>query len=376
MRLWPFTLERWQSVWENQVELNLSESGVHPLRLDEVLDAAGLSDLAAAPLGYPQTNGTPGLRATIAALYPGATAANILVTNGGSEANFVATWALLAPGDEAVVMAPNYMQLDGLVRTLGATVRPLALVEERGWALDHAALDELVGPRTKLIAVCNPNNPTGMVLSDTDRAALVAAADRVGAWLLADEIYRGAERDTDVETATFWGSYDHLLVTAGLSKAYGLPGLRIGWVVAPAEWADRLWAYHDYTSIAPSALSDYIATVALDPTRRPDILARTRGIIRANYPIVAHWATEAALFTWTPPAAGAIVTLRYGGPGLDGLPSEALAERLRREQSVLVVPGVHFGVEGTLRLGFGSDPDFLQTGLSRISAALAHREHA
>jgi len=185
VRLWPFALERWQSVWENQVDLNLSESGVHPLRLDEVLDAAGLSHLAAASLGYPQTNGTPGLRAALAALYPGATAANILVTNGGSEANFVATWALLSPGDEAVVMAPNYMQLDGLVRTLGATVRPLPLVEERGWALDHAALDELVGSRTKLIAVCNPNNPTGTVLSDDDRAALVAAADRVGAWLLA-----------------------------------------------------------------------------------------------------------------------------------------------------------------------------------------------
>ncbi len=376
MRLWPFALERWQSVWENQVDLNLSESGVHPLRLDEVLDAAGLSHLAAASLGYPQTNGTPGLRAALAALYPGATAANILVTNGGSEANFVATWALLSPGDEAVVMAPNYMQLDGLVRTLGATVRPLPLVEERGWALDHAALDELVGSRTKLIAVCNPNNPTGTVLSDDDRAALVAAADRVGAWLLADEIYRGAERDTETETATFWGSYDRLLVTAGLSKAYGLPGLRIGWVVAPAEWADRLWAYHDYTSIAPSALSDYIATVALDPARRPGILARTRGIIRANYPIVARWATEAGLFTWTPPAAGAIVTLRYSGPGLDGLPSETLAERLRREQSVLIVPGAHFGVEGTMRLGFGSDPGSLHAGLDRISATLAHRERA
>lgn len=376
MRLWPFALERWQSVWENQVELNLSESGVHPLRLDEALAADELADLAAVSLGYPQTNGTPRLRAAIAALYPGATADNVLVTNGGSEANFVATWALLSPGDEAVVMAPNYMQLDGLVRTIGATVRPLPLVEARGWALDRAALDDLIGPRTRLIAVCNPNNPTGVALSDADRAALVAAADRVGAWLLADEIYRGAERESDVETTTFWGSYDRLLVTGGLSKAYGLPGLRIGWVVAPRDWADRLWAYHDYTSIAPSALSDRIATVALEPARRPDILARTRGIIRANYPIVAQWAAEAGMFTWTPPAAGAIITLRYGGPGLAGLPSETLAERLRREQSVLVVPGAHFGVEGTLRLGFGSDPVTLRAGLNRISAALAHREHA
>lgn len=376
MRLWPFALERWQSIWENEVEVNLSESGVHPLRLDEVLEAEELADLAATSLGYPQTNGTLGLRAAIAALYPNAGPENILVTNGGSEANFVATWALLEPGDEAVVMAPNYMQLDGLVRTLGATLRPLRLVEERGWTLDHAELDELVGPRTRLIAVCNPNNPTGVVLSAADRAALVKAAARVGAWLLSDEIYRGAEREGDAETASLWGSYDKLLVTAGLSKAYGLPGLRIGWVVAPAEWADRLWGYHDYTSIAPSALSDRIASLALSPDRRPRILARTRSIIRANYPRVADWATDAGAFTWTPPAAGAIVTLRYGGAGLDGLSSEALAETLRREQSVLVVPGAHFGVEGTLRLGFGNDPAVLQSGLDRVATALAHLEHA
>lgn len=161
MKVPPFELERWQSIWENQVEINISESGVSPLSVRELLpDEAALASLLNTPLGYPQTNGSEETRARVAALYPGASAANVLMTTGCAEANFLITWALLEPGDEAVFMVPNYMQVGLLAASLGATVRELRLREDLRWGFDPDDLRKLVNKRTKLIAICNPNNPT------------------------------------------------------------------------------------------------------------------------------------------------------------------------------------------------------------------------
>jgi hypothetical protein len=194
----------------------------------------------------------------------------------------------------------------------------------------------------------------------------VAAARRHGAWILADEVYRGAERDGQ-ETTTLWGSYDRLLVTGGLSKAYGLPGLRIGWVVGPAATATELWGRKDYLTISPGALSDRLARTALRPEVRARILVRTRGILNANYPVLEEWVRRrGSLFRLVPPRAGAIAFLRYEWP----VSSTELVTRLREEQSVLVVPGDHFGMDGFLRVGFGNEPEDLREGLARMDAVL------
>src|SRR3954468_667783 len=176
MRVEPFALERMQSTFENEVDFNLSESGVLPLRLGELLPDTAASDaLLAEPLRYTQTNGTPALRAAIAALYPGATLNHVQVTNGGSEANFLAMWNLVEPGDEVVLMAPNYMQTPALARTFGARVIEWRLVDTgTRWEIDVDALERLVSSRTRLIVICNPNNPTG---ARFDAAAL----DRIAA---------------------------------------------------------------------------------------------------------------------------------------------------------------------------------------------------
>lgn len=363
-------MERLQSIWENRVAWNLSESGVHPLRVEELADTPELrAAVLAQELGYTQTNGTPDLRAAIAAMYPDATPAHIEVTNGGSEANWIVLWHLVEPGDEVVMMAPNYMQAPGIVRGLGATVRPWPLAGGEGegrWRPDIAALEAMVTPRTRLIFICNPNNPTGARLTASELDAIGRIAGRVGAWVVADEIYRGAELD-GVETATAWGRYERTIVTSGLSKAYGLPGLRIGWVVAPPEMADALWGVHDYTSIAPGAVSDRLARIALTPARRERLLARTRGIVAANYPIVKRWLDKRAPhLAHVPPEAGAIVFVRYH----HAINSTALIERLRDEQSLLVVPGDHFNMDGYLRIGFGSDPAHLAGGLDRLGDLL------
>jgi aspartate/methionine/tyrosine aminotransferase len=369
MKLEPFALERFQSTYENEVSFNLSESGVHPLSLAELVeDAASREALFRESLRYTQTNGTRPLREAIAAQYPAATADHVQVTNGGAEANYITTWNLVEPGDEVVVMVPNFMQSWGLARAFGAAVKDWPLVRgEGGWRVDCDELERLMSPRTRVIVICNPNNPTGARFDAADLDRIAAIADRYGSWILSDEIYRGAELDGR-ETPTMWGRSDRVLITSGLSKAYGLPGLRIGWIVGPPARIAALWSYHDYTTIAPGALNDALARHALEPARRQRLLERTRGILKRNYAIIAAWLDERrALFNYVPPDAGAIVYAQYQ----HAINSTELITRLRVEHSVLVVPGDHFAMDHYLRLGFGDEPEQLRAGLARLSEGLA-----
>ena len=349
-----------QSVWENRVRYNLSESGVQPLTLGEILDPAELRD---ATLGYPQTSGSEELRTLISDLYPGSDEANVIVTTGAAEANFISVLNLVEAGDEVVVMFPNYMQIWGLARSLKANVKPLPLREENDWRPDLDELERAVNDKTRLIAICNPNNPTGAMIGDDDLRAICKIAGKVGSWILADEVYQGAELG-DEPSATLWGWYDRLLVTSGLSKAYGLPGLRIGWVVAPADRREELWSYKDYTTIGPGALSERLARVALEPKKRHEILERTRTILRTQLPLVEKWIEEQrGLFSMVRPRAGAIAYLRYEIE----LSSTDLITRLRDEKSVLVVPGDHFGMDRYVRIGYGYHRDVLTKGLELFS---------
>jgi len=368
VKIVPFEMERMQSTWENQVEINLSESGVHPLTVGELLegeaDRLRLPDVA---LGYSQTNGTIPLRSAIAALYPGATADHIHVTNGGSEANFCTTWSLLEPADEVVMMTPNYMQTWGLAHAFAGSVRSWPLRERDGrWRPDVDELRSLLTPKTKLLIICNPNNPTGACFDAATLDAICREAERHGTWVLSDEIYRGAELSGG-ETPSVWGRYERALVTSGLSTAYGLPGLRIGWIVGPPAFVENTWSHHDYTSIAPGALNDRLAAAALAPATRARILARTRDILNANFPALAAWlSARPGLFSFIPPEAGAIVYLRYHRP----IDSVALTTKLREEKGVLIVPGGHFGMDGFLRVGFGGPAHELFEGLSRLEQVL------
>ena len=374
MRIETFKMERMQSTYENLVECNLSESGVEPMRPEDLLkDDASRRALLQQKLGYSQSNGTEELRERIATFYPGAKKENIQVTNGGSEANYVSFWSLLEPGDRAAVMLPNYLQTWGLARGY-AKADPFRMIERpdgrggRRWGLDLKGLKRAVTKRTKIILVTNPNNPTGGVLNEEEMEAIVAAARAARAWLVVDEIYRGAELSGPT-TPSFWGRYERTLVTSGLSKAFGLPGLRIGWVVGPPSQVAKLWAYHDYTTIAPGMLSDLLAVRAMTPEVREEIFARTRGYVRRYWPIVEAWVQERSEFlSVIPPVAGAIALIKYDLP----LASIPLVERLRTEKSTLVVAGDQTGIPKHIRIGFGygADPAVLHEGLSRVDALM------
>jgi aspartate/methionine/tyrosine aminotransferase len=363
-----FAMERMQSTWENIVDYDMSESGVRPLTLRELVEMGfDLESFLDVPLGYSQSNGTIALRERVAALYPGATIDHIEVTNGTSEANYVIALGQLRPGDIVAMQVPNYMQMPGVARSLGAEVRTFRLHTDRACEPDWDEFERAVTPQTRLLYVSNPNNPTGSVLSDAAMARIVARCEQTGTWLLADEVYLGAEIEGP-RTKSFWGMSDRVIVTSGLSKAYGIPGVRIGWLVGPPALAASCWTQHDYITIGPNKMSDAIARVAVDAANRERCYARTGAILRHNLPIAREWVKSfGGRLTWTEPRAGAIGLMKYAAD----TPSLEIAERVRTRQSTLIVPGTHVGIEGHLRIWLGGKEDFLREGLRRIGAELA-----
>lgn len=368
MKIDIFELERIQSLYENLVKYNLTESGLHPYTLQELLTEDEIKNLLDVRLGYGQTDGSIALRDAISRLYNRADRTNVLATNGSAEANFIGMWSLLEPGDEIVLMLPNYMQIHGLARSFGANVKPFHLKEHLLWGPDIDELKNNINANTKLIAICNPNNPTGAVLSKQDMETIVELAREVNAWVYADEIYRGAELD-GVERPSFYGNfdYDKVIVTGGLSKAYGLPGLRMGWLAGPAEFIENAWAYHDYTSISTGILSQEIATKALTPEMRPKLLGRSRRMLNENLGELQKWIdSHSDLFRFVPPKAGGMVFLHYN---MD-INSRELATRLRKEKSVFVMDGDCFGMDHYIRIGIGSEKDYLLAGLDLVDELL------
>jgi aspartate/methionine/tyrosine aminotransferase len=368
MRMEPFEMERMQSTWENVVEYDMSESGVAPVTLrDLVAMGFDLESFLDVPLGYSQSNGTVALRDLLSAHYPGSTPDHLEVTNGTSEANYLVALSLLRPGDVLALQQPNYMQLWGVPRSLGAEVRGFRMARSGGrWRLDLDELREAVTTRTRLVYVSNPHNPTGAVLTREEMESIVTRCDEVGAFLLADEVYRGAEIAGE-RTPSFWGMSDRVVVTSGLSKAYGIPGVRVGWIAGPPDVVRQCWTQHDYLTIGPNKLSDALARTAVRPDNREWLYDRTRDLLNANLPLVRDFAKGLGDFLELyEPEAGAICLVKYASD----VPSLALAERIRTRQSTLVVPGSHMGLEGYLRIWIGGKRAFLEEGLRRIARGL------
>lgn len=366
MKLEEFMLERTQSLWENTVKYNLTESGVHPYSLKELLNEDELEKILTMRLGYGQTNGPIELRKTISSLYPGADLDNVLVTNGSAEANFLTIWSLLEPNDELIFMLPNYMQIFGLARSFGVKIKPFHLKEELNWQPDIDELKSQITLKTKMIAICNPNNPTGAVLSEEAMKAIVDLARKANVWLYVDEIYRGAEL-SGKETPTFLGYYEKVIVNGGLAKAYALQGLRIGWLIGPKKFIEKAWSYSDYTTIATNLISQRVATLVLQPELRKKVLSRNRKLLSGNLGTLVEWVKKhKELFHFIPPHAGGMAFLRYNIK----INSTELSTKLREEKDVFVVAGDCFGMDNYIRLGIGSEKKYFLAGLDLIDELL------
>jgi hypothetical protein len=366
-----FELERIQSEWEHIVELNLSESGIEALSVKDLLNEDELRSILKVDLSYSQTNGEDDLRRYISKFYSKADSENILVTNGGAEANFIAIWNLLHESKdrtELVMMLPNYMQIHGIGKAFGARVTPFELkVENNEWTANIESLKEIASRQTTVIAICNPNNPTGAKINSQHLKAIADIADDCDTWILSDEVYQGSEHD-GIRTPSMFDFYDKVIVVNSLSKSYGLPGLRIGWLASPSkERVKEFWAYSDYTTICPTTFSSILATRALHPDNRIRILKRTQRIIKENWSVMKNWLDEReSIFDYITPRAAPFCFPKHN---LE-MSSLHLVEKLIQEKSVLIIPGEHFGFLKYLRIGFGYDLEKLHEGLKRFSDLL------
>ena len=366
MRLHDFALERFFARWEFSAEMLLCASDIEgwPLReLLELADEDGLRRWHELRLGYTESPGDPALRAEIAGLYEHVAADDVLVFSGAEEAIFALDNVLLEPGDHAVIVRPAYQSLAEVARATGADVARVELRDSDGWRLDVSEVRAALRPNTRLIFVNEPHNPTGSLSDRATFDRLVEVAAESGARLVVDEVYRFLEFDASDRLPAGADALATGVSIGVMSKSFGLAGLRIGWIATrDHELLARLAAFKDYTTICNSAPSEALALIAL--RARDRVLARNRGIVEANLPLLdAFFARRPDMFEWVRPRGGSI-----GFPRLaEDRPVEAFAEDLVRETGVLVLPGTLFGDTGNhFRVGYGR---------TNLPAALERLEH-
>ncbi len=262
------------------------------------------------------------------------------------------------------------MQIWGVAKNHGFRIKTFSLQEENDWAPDLDQLESVVSSETKLIAICNPNNPTGRIMRNEEMDAVISLADKVGAWILADEVYAGVEQHTEEQAPSFYGRYGKVLAVGSMSKAYGLPGLRTGWVVGPEDTIQQIWARHEYNTLSTTMLSNKLAALALSEEIRPLVRQRARDYVRKGFPILRDWmGKQPGNLRCVPPEAAAIGFIKYD---LDINSTDLAMKIIQEEPSAMIVPGDHFGMDGYIRISFGLPEDYLRGGLNVISKVL-HR---
>ena len=370
----PFALERWMTAHEMDVEYDIAESGICPLTARELLELlppqerqARLQRLLDLPLGYSEARGTHELRSLLAGTYAGCTPEDILVTTGAIEANFLLFNVLLNPGDHVIAPYPAYQQLYSVPRALGCDVDLWQIRPETGFRYDVDDLERLLRPDTRLIVINSPHNPTGAMLSAEGARQVYDLAESVGARILSDEAYRWLTIPGGEELPPPMYDLGPLAISVGtLSKPFGLPGLRLGWMAAPGHVAAQCWGLRDYVTLSPGKLNDALAVLAFE--HRHQIFERNARIVTANLAAAEAWIEEHSdILSWRPPRAGLLALLHYKLR----IPSLKLADKLAEEYSVMLAPGSAFGFEQYLRIGVGQAPSVFAAGLEAAGACFA-----
>lgn len=370
MQIEPFAVELWMNEWEYNCDLNLAETCVESLKIAELLELSGknktdLSEILGMKMTYGEIRGSKRLLSAISNLYDNQAIENVIVAHGTIGANMLVHKALVGSGDHVVTVVPTYQQHYSIPTSIGANVTHLKLREKDHYLPDLEALQKLVTRDTRMIAINNPNNPTGSLM---DRAMLQEIADiarSAGAWLLCDEVYRGTDQQGSGMTASIADIYEKGISTAGMSKAFSLAGLRLGWIVAPEEVIEAVSIHRDYDTISVGRIDDHFAAMALENHVR--VLERSQGITRRNLAILEDWVKHQSRITWVKPRSGTVTLLRYDLP----ISSHELCVKLIKETGVLFTPGSAFGMEGYIRIGFANPTSDLKEGLARVSDFLA-----
>ena len=366
MHIDPFGVEIWMNEWETKCELNLAETCVESLTIKELLTLAGknetdLSALLPLKMTYGDILGSDRLRTAVANLYERKTPDDIVITHGTIGANMLVHKALVERDDRVVVVVPTYQQHYSIPASIGADVQTLRLRAQDNWLPDLDALRALVTTGTRLIAINNPNNPTGALM---DRAMLERIADiarDAGAYILCDEVYRGIDQAGDGTTASIADIYERGISTSGMSKAFSLAGLRLGWIAAPPEVMEAVSIHRDYDTISVGRIDDHFATLALENHTR--VLERSQRITRGNLVVLEEWIASHPRLSWVKPRSGTTTLVKIDLP----MTSREFCIALLKETGVMFTPGDAFGMEGYVRIGFANTPGILREGLARVS---------
>lgn len=372
MKIRAFGVEIWMNKYELLCAHNLAETCVDSLTIAELLQMAGKTDTILAELlpmrmSYGAIEGSERLRTVIASLYTDQKIANITITHGAIGANALVHETLVEPGDRVISVLPTYQQHYSIPESLGADVQILKLREEDAFLPDLDELRRLATPNTKLIAINNPNNPTGSLMDVAFLREIVKIAQACGAWILCDEVYRGTDQTGDGFTTSIADLYEKGISTGSMSKTYSLAGLRLGWIAGPSALIHAVSIHRDYNTISVGMLDDHFAAIALE--NRAKILARSQNITRGNLAILDAWVASEPKISYVKPKSGTTALLKYDLP----LSSEEFCIRLLEQTGVMLTPGSAMDMEGYLRIGYANSPDVLRTGLEKMSAFLANQ---
>ncbi|WP_227245726.1 aminotransferase [Paraburkholderia caribensis] len=372
MQIREFGVERWMDLYENQCELNLAETCVESLTVGELLKIAGkeealLGEILPMKLTYGAIDGTERLRGNVASLYEKQGVPNVLITHGAISANALVYETLVEPGDHVISVLPTYQQHYSIPESYGAKVDILRLREENGFLPDLDELRRMVTPTTRVIAINNPNNPTGSLMDREFLVEIAGIARSCGAYVLNDEVYRGTDQEGTGFTASIADVYEKGISTGSMSKTWSLAGLRVGWIVAPVELLQRVRTHRDYNTISVGMLNDLLASIALE--NRKAILERNHGILRTNLAVLDAWIAKEPLLSYVKPKSGTTALVKVN---VD-MTSREFCVSLLEKTGVMFTPGSALDVEGYVRIGYTNNREVLVAGLARVSEFLRVR---
>ncbi len=371
MRIEPFGVELWMNEYENNCEYNLAETCVDSLTVEELLEMTGtsaeqmLADVLPMRLGYGAIEGSDRLRRAISNLYRSIGPEQTLVTHGAIGANHLLHHALVDAGDRVVSIVPNYQQHYSIPESIGADVSRIELRRENGYLVDLDELAAAAQPGTALIAITNPNNPTGALMDRVFLERVAEIASSAGAYVLSDEVYRGTDQNGQGSTTSMADIYERGISTGSMSKAFSLAGLRLGWIAGPIEVLERVSIHRDYNTISVGMLDDHLACLALE--NADAILARSRSITRRNLQLLSDWIDAEPLLSWVKPASGTTALVHYDLP----LGAREFCVQLLEATGVMFTPGTVLGIDGAVRIGYANETEILTAGMARASEFLA-----
>ena len=364
MRIDTFKIEEWMNRYCPSAKYDLTSTCIEPLSIRELIELCGetvSSEILDTKLTYGDIHGSIRLKNAIQSLYQKQEHKNITVTHGAIGANQLIYDSIIEKGDEIIAILPAYQQHYSLPKTYGATVHLVYLNENSNWIPNLRELENKISKRTKLICLTSPNNPTGAVLSEDMISRIVEIAKENNVWILADEAYRGLNLKGRAYSTSFADAYEKGISVGSMSKAYSLPGLRLGWICAREDLIAEVNKHREYNTISVSILDEYFASIALENQEK--ILQRNFEIMQNGLNILTDWLNEEIYVKANLPQGGTTILARYK----KDIPSKILCRKLQSKTGVALLPGETMEMEGFVRIGYCVNPKILKTGLKLFS---------